>query len=1135
MFTLAVNRGTDADYGWKAVDDFDNSLVATNNFRTDGIWSDGETMWVSNANQNKLFAYDMATKEHKPSEDFDTLDPDNDNPNHIWSDGETMWVIQALGKRIYAYNLATKARDASKDITAQDLGMDLAFDGITADGNTLWVQFRLYPPIIHAYDPHTLERKPSLDIDTFGELGYGPSSFWSDGTHMFVASASTIWALRTADGSEDNSRRFVEPGSVLQGNSGIRSIWSDGKTMWAMGSNHDDRNIYSFNLPPADDTAVAVLSVNGAGVAGLDHDETDYQHGVASTVTQATVAAKPLHRFATLEFGGTDADAGADGFQVNLSEGRNGVEFTVTAQNGDTEDYTLSVNRGVATDFGWKAVDDLDGVMSAAGNDDPLGVWSNRTTVWVADNDDKKIYAYDLDTGERDADRDFETLEAAGNEGPLGIWSDGTTMWVSDGDDNKLYAYNLTTKARDSDKDFDTLDDAGNESPAGIWSDSATMWVVDTGDAKLYAYNLSTKARDSGKDFATLQTAGNGAPAGLWSDGVTMWVVDTTDDKLYAYSVSDKAHDSDKDFTTLDAAGNGSPWGIWSNYSVMWVSDRADAKLYSYNMDRPAPNNLRAAPGNRFVELRWDSANDSTVSKYQYRTSAGGDNPEDSGWQDVPSSNAATTFYTATGLANGTEYTLRVRAVYSRGAQQTPGNAAEIRSIPRGPLASPESFAANPAGDGVVALSWDDPNDATITSYQYQYRNASDTGWNPGWTDVPGSSAATTSHTLSGLTNYLLYTFEVRAFREDTDTFGPAAQTSTTPRGPVTAPVNLTASSGEDRHSVLGWDAAIDDSIVKYQYRVSANGGDTWNPDWKDIPNSSWTTASHTVRGLTNLVFYTFEVRTARQHENGPAARTTATPEGPPSVPGQPVILDVAARDSELFLSWDAPIEDERAPITSYTVRYRRENSGSWTTMTGHYHPVGTSRQYRFIDGLTNNRHYDLQVAAVNRLGAGPWASTTGTPQPSATEPPPPPPSEPDQEPVALPELNVGPIAAYWTEASGSDTLHPDTRSSNSLYNVCDGTHSFKVYWEGPEPHPSATSHNILDEYEAHITTRGGAGRVNHWFDYEYGGSDYYGMYGTVSVRESSGLSVKIRGRYEGQGWGTWSKPVNLNCFQVQE
>ena len=654
------------------------------------------------------------------------------------------------------------------------------------------------------------------------------------------------------------------------------------------------------------------------------------------------------------------------------------------------------------------------------------------------------------------------------------------------------------------------------------------MWVVNTNDDQLYAYDMDTKNRDSDRDFDTLSAAGNNDPLGIWSNGQTMWVADSIDDKLYAYSMSTKARDAGKDFDTLYDAGNIAINGIWSNHAVMWVVDSVNHKLYSYNMDRPAPRNLAADPSDRGVDMTWDAAQDATLVGYQFLVITDARTALPSEWTNLPGTDANDDDASLFGLVNGAEYTFRLRGVYSRGGQNVPGNHAEVTFIPRGALQSPFKFRAASAGDGAIALTWLDPEDATITKYQYRYKNASDAGWNPGWTDVEDSDTTTTSHTLSGLTNYTVYTFEVRSYRGDENSFGPEAQASATPRGPLTAPTGLTASDGEDQRSVLNWDAAIDDSIAKYQYRASADGGSTWNSGWTDAPGTGWTSTSYTVTGLTNLILYTFELRAARSNsEAGPAARTTATPEGPPTVPGAPTIKKLVTGDGELFLVWNAPLEDRRAPITSYTVRHRPENSGSWTTVTGHHHPVGSSTKYITIDGLVNRQHYDLQVAAVNRLGTGSWAHTTGTPQAPAKPPPAPEPENPE-----LPEIDLGPLAAYWTKESGSDAIHPKARSGNSLYNVCNGTLSFKVYWSGPEPHPDAEENNVRDEYEADITTRNGAGEVDHWFGYEYGRPDFYGMYGTVSVRETSNLRVQIRGRYEGQNWGPWSRPVSLNCFQ---
>ena len=230
-------------------------------------------------------------------------------------------------------------------------------------------------------------------------------------------------------------------------------------------------------------------------------------------------------------------------------------------------------SRDVGSDF----------ILDAA-NGYPTGIWSDGTTMWVADFADDKLYAYRMSDRSRDSGKDFDTLSVAGNGSPVGIWSDGTTMWASDFADGKLYAYRMSDRSRDSGKDFDTLSAAGNKFPEGIWSDGTTMWVADTGRDMLFAYNAATMARDADKDF-TLDLE-NDLPVGIWSDGYTMWAVDWRDAKLYAYSMSDRSRDAGKDFA-LDADDQ-STEGLWSVGATMWVASRDDDKLYAYDWNNPA-------------------------------------------------------------------------------------------------------------------------------------------------------------------------------------------------------------------------------------------------------------------------------------------------------------------------------------------------------------------------------------------------------------------------------------------------------------------------------------------------------------------------------------------------------------------
>ena len=105
-------------------------------------------------------------------------------------------------------------------------------------------------------------------------------------------------------------------------------------------------------------------------------------------------------------------------------------------------------------------------------------------------------------------------------------------MWVADDEDDKIYAYNLDDKARAPGKDFDTLNAAGNRDPEGIWSDGETMWVADRRgqqDLRLQ-YGRPDAGLRQGLQHPERRRE-QMTTEGIWSDGETMWVADTVDEK----------------------------------------------------------------------------------------------------------------------------------------------------------------------------------------------------------------------------------------------------------------------------------------------------------------------------------------------------------------------------------------------------------------------------------------------------------------------------------------------------------------------------------------------------------------------------------------------------------------------------
>ena len=237
-------------------------------------------------------------------------------------------------------------------------------------------------------------------------------------------------------------------------------------------------------------------------------------------------------------------------------------------------------------DFEWTVkhdIDELDG-----GHDTPSGLWSDGTTLWALENGDgadDAIYAYDLKSGERVEEREFE-LDAR-NRAPRGLWSDRTIIWVADSGRNRLFAHNLESGERLPEREIELAE--RNSDARGIWSNEETMWVLDGGKDALFAYDLATG--DSLAEYALDST--NGDPRGIWSDGVTFWVSDHGEKRLFAYRLeagedgeAELGRNRDEEFpnTTLSRASNNSPRGIWSDGDVMYVADESDDKVYTYNM-----------------------------------------------------------------------------------------------------------------------------------------------------------------------------------------------------------------------------------------------------------------------------------------------------------------------------------------------------------------------------------------------------------------------------------------------------------------------------------------------------------------------------------------------------------------------
>ena len=167
---------------------------------------------------------------------------------------------------------------------------------------------------------------------------------------------------------------------------------------------------------------------------------------------------------------------------------------------------------------------------------------------------------------------------------------------------------------------------------------------------------------------------------------------------------------------------------------------------------------------------------------------------------------------TVTGLDGGTGYGVILQVWRSGATLKLHATLPALATLPPTPPAAPTGLSAA-AGDDSVTLTWDDPQDSGITGYEYQV-NHNDTatgklsGWGA-WQSIAGSGAATTAHTITGLTSGREYRFRLRAL--NADIVSNAAPTAypwyvTALQGAPSAPTGITVDVDLNVMTV-GWNA----------------------------------------------------------------------------------------------------------------------------------------------------------------------------------------------------------------------------------------------------------------------------------------------------------------------------------------
>ena len=210
-----------------------------------------------------------------------------------------------------------------------------------------------------------------------------PASFVDGANNSFAAPASTTLAASTVYWVVVNEGRQSERINTHRTNSHGQAVTTEDPT-WSIADTRSFKSSLSESTWSSANTPL-MIAIKGTAVGGTPPPSTDatlsglvvndgssnltltptfasgtyeYAAMVASTVTEVTVTPTTTDDGATIEYLDssdaklTDADTSADGHQVTLAEGDNVIKVKVTAADGSTKTYTVTVNRAAAATTG---------------------------------------------------------------------------------------------------------------------------------------------------------------------------------------------------------------------------------------------------------------------------------------------------------------------------------------------------------------------------------------------------------------------------------------------------------------------------------------------------------------------------------------------------------------------------------------------------------------------------------------------------------------------------------------------------------------------------------------------------------------------------------------------------------------
>ena len=895
--------------------------------------------------------------------------------------------------------------------------------GVTPGAAMLDLSWTAPVGVVTGYDVHYTS-STTVGNDAAVQMGASPSAAdgWVDAGHTGVTASQTITGL-----TNDTAYRVR-----------VRAKNGAGDGAWAFGSGTP-----KATTTGSTDATLKALALS-AGTLRPAFSATTYVYAAEVPVTGATVTVTPTvsESNATVTVNGTSVTSGSASGAIALDFGTNRIMVEVTAQEGNTQRYTIAVHRALPA-VSWAAITatvcpgvsqrqpacregdtatlglnaDVANAMSgtvtyAAGAAHPASpsddLGSARSTTFTMTADEDAPTAIEVPIVDDAVNEEHETFTVTIGPGTgYAVGSPATQTITIRDNDPPAAPGSLALTAGDTKLDV--------------------AWAKPPGPVTRYRLRWKeTSAPDRPEttlgDPSTGWVTGGGVSSPSLSASITGLTNDTS------YDVQVQADDGQ--------TGAGSGWGAWS-------------ATKSETPTRPVsdlPRNVRATAGDAKLTLTWQAPSSwgtRTGRDYriEWKLSSGGA----SDWSAATGGGTlqpSVTSYEFSGtqtdangsshtVANGTSYDLRIRAsslkpgtdgtdpshieysawvpvldqvpsVPSQGAVLV-SNLGQLRFASRATTANVVNAQGFTTGSnaGGYALSGiaAEVNSATsrndeLTAIRAELWSAATGG---------GPEAMETELTVPPTIAAGIVSFEAPAntWLAANTTYFFVVYTTTN----YDMRLHAVSSTDEDSDSQAGW-GILD--IAHFQSR--------------NLPVGSW--SSSTVPLAIRVNGATVQV----------------------AVPAAPPGLGVTPGAAKLDLSWAAPL----GVVTGYDVHYTSsttvaanaavQTGGSPSAADGWVdagHTDATTTQT--ISGLTNDTPYRVRVRGVNGAGDGAWAFGSGTPKATATGS-----TDATLKTLALSAGTLRPAFSATTYAYAADvaatattvTVTPEVNESNATVTV---------------------------------------------------------------------------------------------------